>query len=81
MPCCQVIHISLYDILSENEQLLVSTFIIFTDHFSGPGRQSVQCVCVCVFVQTVTFEVNRYLARWFNLTVSKSSSKVQRSRS
>jgi len=42
---------------------------------------SVWCVCVCLFVRTITFERNglkpRYLAHWFILNVSLSSSKVK----
>jgi len=46
-----------------------------TDRFSGPGRaKGPACVCVCV--QTITFELNdiwpRYFACWFTLIWSRS---------
>jgi len=50
------------------------TFLV-TDYFSGPGiGQSVHtCMCVCLCVRTISFELNdlwsRYLAWWFFLTL------------
>jgi len=68
----------------------VTVMLTFTDHFSGPGRAIgpvcvclcvCVCVCLCVCVQIITFELNdpwpRYLACWFNSTVSKLDSKVK----
>jgi len=55
---------------------------LFTDHFSGPGRSIGRvCVSMCRNPGTVTFELNGFwrshLARWFILTLCRSSLKVK----
>ena len=54
------------------------------NHFSGPGK-AIGLLCVCLCVWTITSELNdiwpRYLARWFILTLSRSSLKGQGHRS
>jgi len=40
-----------------DEALLSVPSRMFIDHFSGPGR-SVGPVCVCLYVWTMTFEVD-----------------------
>ena len=53
---------------------------IFSDHFNG-SITSVGLVCGGVDVRIITSELNylwpRYLARWFSLTMSRSSSKFK----
>ena len=63
--------------------MLPSFLVLFTKDFSGPGGAIGRVwLCVCVSVcRTVTFKLSdiwsRYLARWFNSTISRSSSKVK----
>jgi len=54
---------------------------VFSNHLIGRGQKSVWCVSVCMCVWTITFGQNnpwpRYLACWFNLTLSMLFSKVK----